>query len=251
MEKTVNNDRKMTRTTKKKVALAPEDQQAKALNTDDARANTVVEVTHEDDTPAPDVHPLFLSVQHTQACKQLMEDLSSTTSAVCWLNFASTLLKDHYLELMKPQLRHRHANVVEVHEDQDLLELINQLAQGISLELAMKNPVSGQAKKLLLIPCPEQLGQENWDLLFTLARDFPALNIAYLLCWSDQRQQDSPMLKSLRAAAAMYEFTSISQSSSQLILHLETEAGMSVERREELNRLLDSIVVSPEGNTDP
>ena len=208
MKKNVHNDKKMARTTKKKVALAPKNQLAKALTTEDVSANTVIEVTREDAPPATDVHPLFLSAQHTQVCKQLMEDLSSTTSAVYWLNFANTLLKDHYLELIKTQVRHRHANVVELHEDQDLLELINQLVKGISLELAMKNPVPGQAKKLLLIPCPEQLGQENWDLLFTLAPDFPALNITYLLWWSDQHQQDRQMLKSLRAGAARYEFAS-------------------------------------------
>ena len=246
MEKPVNNERKMTRITKKKVVLALEDQRAMPLAAEVVDANTVVEVTQPGDNSAPNMHPLFLSVQHAETCKQLMEDLSSSTSALCWLNFASTLLKDHYLELMKPQLRDQHANVVEMQEDQDLLELINQLAKGISLELAMKSPVSEQAKKLLLIPCPERLGQENWDLLFTLARDFPALNIAYLLCWSDQLLQDSQMLKSLRAGAARYEFGAISQSTSQLALKLEAEAGMSIARQEELNRLLDSIAVSSE-----
>jgi hypothetical protein len=242
MKKPVNNDRKMTRTTKKKVALIPRDALAQELAAEVALADTLLEGAVENNLPT-DVHPLFLTAQHAQVCRQLMEDLSGP-STLFWLNFASALLRDHYLELMKPPLWHRHQNWVELSADHDLVDLINQLIKGVSLEQAMKNRVSGQTRKLLLIRGPEQLGQESWDLLFTLARDFPALNIAYLLCWSDQQQQDSQMLKSLRATSARYEFGLLSQAAGELLVRLETEAGMSAARLEELSRLLDSIVES-------
>jgi hypothetical protein len=181
----------------------------------------------------PEVHPLLLSAEHARVCQQLMNDLSST-STVCWLDFASALLRDHYLKLMKPQLQHRHPHLAELSADQSLLELINQLVKGITLEQAMKTRIPGQTKKVLLIPGPEQL--------VTLARDFPALNIAYLLCWSEPHQQSGQMLKSLRAMSSVYAFGTISTAASALIEHLEAEAGMGATRLEELRAVLASMV---------
>ncbi len=201
MKKTASNSKKMTRALKKKAAFAARDQQTQELSSD--RSGTPVEAASKEN--ASEAHPLFLSAQHNEVYRQLMDDLSST-SRVCWLNFASALLKDHYIELMKPQLRRHHQLVVELSTDQNLVELINQLITGVPLEQAMKTRVSGQASKLMLIRCPEQLEQESWDLLFILVRDFPALNIAYLLCWSDGQQKDSQLLKSLRTGATVYDF---------------------------------------------
>jgi hypothetical protein len=235
MKKPVNNARKMTRVVKKKVALVPQGPQIN-INND----MPLLEHASENAAP-PEVHPLLLSAEHARVCQQLMNDLSST-STVCWLDFASALLRDHYLKLMKPQLQHRHPHLAELSADQSLLELINQLVKGITLEQAMKTRIPGQTKKVLLIPGPEQLGQDSWDLLFTLARDFPALNIAYLLCWSEPHQQSGQMLKSLRAMSSVYAFGTISTAASALIEHLEAEAGMGATRLEELRAVLASMV---------
>ena len=149
--------------------------------------------------------PNFLSPAHEQLFTEFTKSISARAEFFHAV-FENSAMRDHYLALLTAELLQHPLDILELSNDTDILALFNPRLRDIPLATATKI-THMSTSGVLLVREAHAIAPNNWNVLFALLRDLPALNLACVACWRpDQQTQQSLVSGYLRGIRPTFRF---------------------------------------------